>query len=103
MESYSIIQQYALIGLDGIDSKNKTVEKTAVLRAIATGRFVEKRMESGGHQEADFQEKLEQGIKEARALGTRGTKGSGKGDCRSFKSRWSFGGSAGSFGLRYVL
>ena len=87
MESYSIIQQYALIGLDGIDSKNKTVEKTAVLRAIATGRFVENLMESGGHQEADFQEKLEQGIKEARALGTRGTKGSGKGDCRSFKSR----------------
>lgn len=71
MESYSIIQQYALIGLDGTDSKNKTVEKTAVLRAIATGRFVEKLMESGGHQEADFQEKLEQVIKEARALGTR--------------------------------
>nr|WP_317350195.1 hypothetical protein [uncultured Blautia sp.] len=71
MESYSIIQQYALIGLDGTDSKNKSVGKTAVLRAIATGRFVEKLMESGGHQEADFQEKLEQGIKEARALGTR--------------------------------
>lgn len=71
MESYSIIQQYALIGLDGTDSKNKSVEKTAVLRAIATGRFVEKLMESGGHQEADFQEKLEQGIKEARVLGTR--------------------------------
>lgn len=71
MESYSIIQQYALIGLDGTDSKNKSVEKTAVLRAIAAGRFVEKLMESGGHQKADFQEKLEQGIKEARALGTR--------------------------------
>lgn len=71
MESYSIIQQYALIGLDGTDSKNKSVEKTAVLRAIATGRFVEKLMESGRHQEADFQEKLEQGIKEARVLGTR--------------------------------
>lgn len=35
MEDYTLVQQFLLIGLDGTDSRHKSVAKSAVLRAAA--------------------------------------------------------------------
>ena len=35
MDDYTLVQQFLLIGLDGTDSRHKSVAKSAVLRAAA--------------------------------------------------------------------
>lgn len=68
MKDYTVVQQYALIGLDGVDSLHKSNEKSAVLRAVAAGRLVEELLISGVCQEDIFEEKLEQGLREVRSM-----------------------------------
>jgi len=41
MKDYTISQQFAIIGLDGLDSINKSTQKTAVLRGILAAQYAE--------------------------------------------------------------
>lgn len=74
MEEYTIVQQYALIGLDGTDSIHKSVEKSAVLRGVRAGYLLEELMVSRKHCESDFAESLEKVLHEVKSMGGRALK-----------------------------
>ena len=59
MEDYTLVQQFLLIGLDGTDSRHKSVAKSAVLRAAAAGKRAERLLASGDCQSPGFADKLE--------------------------------------------
>lgn len=71
MENYTLVQQYALIGLDGTDSSHKSTEKNAVLRATAAGKFVEELISSGKNEEETFAESLENELKKIKSMNAR--------------------------------
>ncbi len=59
MEDYTLVQQFLLIGLDGTDSRHKSVAKSAVLRAAAAGKRAERLLASGDCQSPGSADKLE--------------------------------------------
>lgn len=75
MKEYPLSFQYALIGLDGLDSLQMTAAKRAVLRGIEAARLLEnlmKEMEELSEEEESekaerFEKKLEMGLKAVRS------------------------------------
>lgn len=63
MEDYTLVQQFLLIGLDGTDSRHKSVVRSAVLRATAAGKRAERLFVSGDCQRPDFADRLEKELK----------------------------------------
>ena len=70
MEDYTLVQQFLLIGLDGTDSRHKSVAKSAVLRAAAAGKRAERLLASGDCQSPGFADKLEKEMKTVKSLKT---------------------------------
>ena len=70
MDDYTLVQQFLLIGLDGTDSRHKSVAKSAVLRAAAAGKRAERLLASGDCQSPGFADKLEKEMKTVKSLKT---------------------------------
>lgn len=72
MKTYTLSQQYALVGLDGQDSTHPSMVKTAVCRGIAAARLLERIVLAEKFDEETVKEKLESGIKEIRGMDKKG-------------------------------
>lgn len=69
MKDYMLSQQYALIGLDGLDSHYSSNAKKAALRAIFAAKFLETLLEQFEQMNADvFHQKLNDQIRHIRRL-----------------------------------
>lgn len=62
MKNYSLAQQYALIGLDGLDSLHPTVAKKAAVRGIAAAKLLEEILIDSEPGAEEFQAALKAGI-----------------------------------------
>ncbi|MBS6194663.1 MAG: hypothetical protein KH828_03665 [Clostridiales bacterium] len=65
MKDYTLSQQYALIGLDGLESLHMNMAKSAVLRGVAAAKILEEFL-AAGEQDLLLEEKLEKGLKDIR-------------------------------------
>lgn len=69
MKDYTLSQQFAIVGLDGLDSVNPSTAKYAVLRGLAVARFLDVLLASGTDQnQAEFLQKLESKVNEVQKL-----------------------------------
>lgn len=65
MKDYTLSQQYAIVGLDGLESLHMNMAKCAVLRGVAAAKLLEKYLAAGG-QEFRLEEKLAEEMKNIR-------------------------------------
>lgn len=69
MKDYTISQQYALIGLDGLESTHMTMEKRAVCRGIGAAVLLERLLFSGEEPAlSEFGAALESGLESIRNM-----------------------------------
>lgn len=65
MKDYTLAQQYALVGLDGLESLHTNMAKSAVIRAVAVAQLLERLLAEGRSVE-QFRENLEEGLEKIR-------------------------------------
>lgn len=65
MRDYTLSQQYAIVGLDGLESLHMNMAKSAVLRGVAAVKILEEYL-AKGEQDFQLEEKLEEELKNIR-------------------------------------
>lgn len=69
MKEYSLSMQFAVIGLDGLDSTHPSLAKNGVVRGIAAARLLEQQILAGQEREAEeFEKAFNEGLKAVKAM-----------------------------------
>lgn len=69
MKEYSLSMQYAVVGLDGLDSTHPSLAKNGVVRGIRAARLLEQQLFTGAEPEAEeFEAAFNEGLKAVKAM-----------------------------------